>query len=113
MENQQNEQDTGDEIDFREFYRSIYLEEHSDSVCRILHFVGFLFILTTVFAASVTGIWELFVLIPVWGYGFGWTGHFFFENNKPATANYPLYSLYSYFIMNWEILTGKISSSPQ
>ncbi len=32
-------------------------------------------------------------LVPIIGYGFAWIGHFFFEKNKPATFEYPFYSL--------------------
>lgn len=31
--------------------------------------------------------------VPLVCYGFAWVGHFFFEENKPATFIYPVYSL--------------------
>jgi hypothetical protein len=45
--------------------------------------------------------------IPLIGYGFAWVGHFFFEKNKPATFEYPFYSLMGDFVMFWQILTRK------
>ena len=47
--------------------------------------------------------------VPVFGYGFAWVGHFFFEKNRPATFTYPLYSLIGDFAMFRDILLGKIS----
>lgn len=38
-------------------------------------------------------------------YGFAWVGHFYFENNKPATFIYPLYSLLGDFKLWYEITT--------
>jgi hypothetical protein len=51
-------------------------------------------------------------MIPVGGYGFAWVGHAFFEKNKPATFNHPLYSLASDFILFWRLLTGRERSRP-
>ncbi|MGN8055357.1 Mpo1-like protein [Pedobacter sp. 22163] len=53
--------------------------------------------------------WHFFLAIPVLGYGFAWVGHFFFEKNKPATFQYPGYSLVSDFILFYDLLTGKQS----
>jgi len=47
------------------------------------------------------------IFIPLAGYGFAWVGHFVFEKNKPATFQYPLYSLMGDFVMFWDILTRK------
>jgi hypothetical protein len=90
----------------KEFY-PYYLEEHQNSVCRILHFVGtgLLFVLFAI--GILTGNYFFFIAIPFVGYGFAWIGHFFFEKNKPATFQYPLYSLSSDFIMFFDLLTGK------
>ncbi len=90
----------------KEFY-PFYLSEHLDPVCRTLHFVGtgllIPIIIVAIYYQNALWLW----LLPVVGYGFAWTGHFFFEKNKPATFQYPLYSLASDFIMFWELLTGK------
>jgi hypothetical protein len=47
--------------------------------------------------------------IPLIGYGFAWVGHFFYEHNKPATFQYPLYSLMADWVMFKDILLGKIA----
>lgn len=44
----------------------------------------------------------------VFGYGFAWIGHFFFEKNKPATFTYPVYSLMGDWVMFVQILVGRI-----
>ncbi len=92
---------------FRDFY-PYYLSEHSDRTCRRLHFVGTLLVLVTAMVAVATGRLALLWLLPVVGYGFAWVGHFFFEHNKPATFQYPLYSLLGDFRMFGEMLTGRI-----
>ncbi len=92
---------------FRDFY-PYYLSEHSDRTCRRLHFVGTLLVIVTAVVAVVTGRLALLWLLPVVGYGFAWVGHFFFEHNKPATFQYPLYSLIGDFRMFGEMLTGRI-----
>lgn len=90
----------------KEFY-PYYLQEHQDPTCRILHFIGtgLLFVLLGAAILSQNYLW-LFA-IPLVGYGFAWVGHYFFEKNKPATFQYPLYSLVSDFIMFFELLIGK------
>ena len=82
----------------KEFY-PYYLEEHQNPTCRILHFIGtgLLFVLLAIVIISGNFYW--LVAIPFVGYGFAWVGHFFFEKNKPATFQYPLYSLTSDFIL--------------
>lgn len=92
----------------KEFY-PFYLTEHKDSVCRGLHFVGtFILILIAIFIV-VSARWSLIWTIPLVGYGFAWVGHAFFEKNKPATFQYPFYSLASDFIMFYDILTGRLT----
>ena len=93
---------------FEEFY-PFYLKQHSNKICRLLHVIG----TTIVFALTITAIYhsfyKLLILVPIAGYGFAWVGHFFFEKNKPATFQYPLWSLKSDFKMYFEIVSGKIS----
>jgi hypothetical protein len=95
---------------FKEFY-PYYLNEHRNATCRLLHFIG-----TTLFFVCLMGaflfhqIWFL-AFAPLCGYGFAWVGHFFYEKNKPATFQYPLWSLFSDFRLYFEIIGGKESIS--
>jgi len=91
---------------FEEFY-PFYLSEHVNPVSRKLHFIGTgLFFLVTL-AGIFRQQWSLLLLGPFFGYGFAWVGHFFFEKNKPATFQYPLYSLLGDFRFFFEVLGGK------
>jgi hypothetical protein len=90
----------------REFY-PYYLEEHQHPTCRILHFVGTGLIFVILGASLISGNYIWLASIPLVGYGFAWVGHFFFEKNKPATFQYPLFSLASDFILFFHMLTGK------
>ena len=101
-------QDTSTEFNsFAEFY-PYYLSEHENLTCRRLHFVGSTLILVLLAYTLMTEQWVLLWLIPVLGYGFAWTGHFFFEHNKPATFKYPFYSLLGDWVMFKDILLGNI-----
>ena len=82
-----------------------YLTEHQDTICRTLHFIGTGIVIGLFFSSIVFMDWRLFVAIPFAGYGFAWVGHFAFEKNKPATFQYPLYSLGSDFVMFWHIIS--------
>ena len=92
---------------FRDFY-PYYLSEHQNITCRRLHFVGSVLVLMTLLYSLFTQQWLLLLALPVFGYGFAWVGHFFFEHNKPATFTYPLYSLAGDWVMFKDMLTGKI-----
>ena len=89
-----------------------YLSEHQNHTCRVLHFTGTALLLLVLVWALATQTWWALALIPVIGYGFAWVGHAFFEKNKPATFQYPLYSLASDFIMFWDLLRGKEPFNP-
>lgn len=91
---------------FSEFY-PYYLSEHQDRTCRTLHFIGTSLFFVFLMGAFLFHKLELLILCPIAGYGFAWIGHFFFEKNKPATFQYPLYSLLGDFKLYFEILAGK------
>ena len=95
----------------KEFYL-FYLTEHNDSTCRLLHFIGTALVFLVLFWALLTQTWWGLILIPFVGYGFAWVGHYFFEKNKPATFQYPGYSLASDFILFFDILLGKQPLNP-
>lgn len=92
---------------FGEFY-PFYLAEHANVTCRRLHFVGSLLVIATVVLALAGADARWLMLAPLAGYGCAWTGHFFFEKNRPATFTHPLYSLAGDWVMFWDILNGRV-----
>ncbi len=91
---------------YTEFY-AFYLTEHSNKTSRILHFIGTMLFFLMLGYILLSGRFDLFWFLPVIGYGFAWFGHFFFEKNKPATFQYPFWSLISDFKLFFELLFGK------
>ncbi len=90
----------------REFY-PYYLSEHQNYTCRILHFIGTALLFVIVALAVILSDYRILISIPFVGYGFAWVGHFFFEKNKPATFQYPLFSLASDFLLFFDLLVRK------
>jgi hypothetical protein len=92
---------------FREFY-SFYLSQHVNRTCRRLHFVGSSLALGFLVLGIKNGQpWWLLVALLA-GYACAWVGHFFFEKNRPATFQYPLYSFLGDWVMYKDILIGRI-----
>lgn len=96
----------------KEFY-PYYLSEHQNPTCRKLHFVGTGLVLMLLLISLLTFKPMLLLLIPIIGYGFAWVGHFFFEKNKPATFQYPLFSLASDFILFFDLIRGSERFDPK
>ncbi len=92
---------------FAEFY-PYYLQEHSNDICRRLHYVGSLLVLGILAYALLTQQFIWLFALPFAGYGFAWIGHFVFEKNKPATFKYPLYSFLGDWVMLKDAFTGRI-----
>jgi len=92
---------------FSDFY-PFYLGEHANRTCRRLHFVGSTLVLLIVLAV----LWQRepawLLAVPLVGYGFAWSGHFFFEKNRPATFSHPWYSLMGDWVMWKDMLTRRI-----
>ncbi|MBY6093371.1 DUF962 domain-containing protein [Ferrimonas balearica] len=94
---------------FAEFY-PFYLREHSDARCRALHYTGSILVLLCLGFILASGRWTLLWLLPVIGYGFAWVGHFGFGHNKPATFQYPFYSLAADWVMLKDWMTGQLDA---
>ncbi|WP_339530784.1 DUF962 domain-containing protein [Pseudomonas mucidolens] len=92
---------------FAEFY-PYYLSEHGNSTCRRLHFIGTSLVIFIFALAVGKGAWWLLLALPLAGYSFAWAGHFFFEKNRPATFQHPLYSLVGDFVMYRDMILGKV-----
>lgn len=97
---------------FAEFY-PYYLAEHSKPLCRALHYAGSTVVLLLLGWLSYSGLWHFVWLLPLAGYGFAWVGHFFIEHNKPATFQYPWYSLLGDWVMYKDFLTGQLAAKLQ
>ncbi|MDO6617698.1 Mpo1-like protein [Pseudomonadota bacterium] len=89
--------------DFKSFY-PFYLSQHQNATCRRLHYLGSGLIVLLLLVTLVSQQWWQLLFIPVIGYGFAWIGHFVFEKNKPATFEYPLYSLLADWVMFAQML---------
>lgn len=92
---------------FADFY-PYYLQEHRDSTCRRLHFIGTSLVILVMLLALLSANFVWMWAVPLAGYSFAWVGHFFFEKNRPATFKHPFYSLLGDFVMYRDMLRGKV-----
>ncbi|MFW0717821.1 Mpo1-like protein [Pedobacter sp. N23S346] len=92
----------------KEFY-PFYLSKHTNTTSRILHFVGTGLVALTFFTGFLFHQSLFFIALPLFGCGFPWIGHFFFEKNKPTFFQYPIYTLASDFLIFYDLLNGKQS----
>ena len=90
--------------DFWDFY----VQEHSKPLTRALHLIGTLLGIALVVYFIAIGRWYFFPVFFVVGYGFAWFAHFVIEKNRPATFQYPFWSLISDFKMIAYMLTGRM-----
>jgi hypothetical protein len=97
----------------KQFY-PFYLSQHQNKICRLLHIIGTMiaigFLIAFVISIFYSIQWKYLLFGLISGYGFAWVGHFFFEKNKPATFEYPLFSLASDFILLFNSLFKKSKS---
>ncbi len=92
---------------FAEFY-PFYLGEHSNRMCRRLHFLGSTLALLCLAMLVRSGDWSWLLYGLLAGYGCAWLGHFGFEKNKPASFKRPLYSFMGDWVMYRDIWLGRV-----
>jgi|TARA_Y100000296_G_C5116442_1_gene227991 hypothetical protein len=92
---------------FNEYYQ-YYLSLHQNKWCRRIHVLGNIATLVYIGAVVYFGVWLLLLLVPFVVYPFAWSGHFFFEKNKPAAWSNPLKAKACDWKMMWDMLRGKI-----
>ena len=88
-----------------------YLREHSKKRTRLLHYCGTGASNILLITLIATQNYLLIPLVLLAGYGPAWIAHFFVEHNKPATFQYPLWSLIGDHHMTMLMLTGKLKDN--
>lgn len=78
---------------YRAFW-PFYLRQHANPATRMWHYFGTASALLVLMIAPWVG-WAALPLALVAGYVPAWIGHFFVERNRPATFEYPIWSLVS------------------
>ena len=92
-----------------DIYYKYYLILHRHPKCRLLHFIGqWVTIFFTMFVLY-NWYWFLIPLIPFVIYPFAWSGHYFFEKNKPAAFSRPFMAKACDWVMFKDILLGRLS----
>jgi len=100
-------------MNIKHYYKH-YLSLHQNKICRRLHVVGqlmtILFVICTVMLTLKTSPWFslLLIITPFIVYPFAWSGHFFFERNKPAAFKHPIKAKICDWIMLFDIIRGRI-----
>lgn len=94
-------------MNFSEYYKH-YLSLHQNKWCRRLHAIGQLTTILFVFLCINYSFFYGLVLTPFVVYPFAWSGHFFFEKNKPAAFKNPLWAKACDWIMLKDIIIGRI-----
>ena len=74
-----------------------------------MHFLGQIATIAFVFGVVAIELWPMLLVTPFVVYPFAWSGHYFFEKNKPAAFSSPLYAKISDWIMFKDILLRRIT----
>ncbi len=94
-------------MNFKEYYK-YYLSLHQNKWCRRLHVLGQVATISFVILVLKLKVWPLLLLAPFVVYPFAWSGHFFFEGNKPAAFSKPLWAKACDWVMLKDWITGRI-----
>jgi hypothetical protein len=94
---------------FQEFW-PFYLSQHRKPLTRALHLFGTDAAAIAIVVAAIQRKPALLLLGLALVYAFAWVSHFFVEHNRPATFEYPLWSLMADWKMWLFRLTGRLPS---
>jgi hypothetical protein len=94
-------------MEFKEYYK-YYLTLHQNKWNRRLHALGQITTLLFIALSVQEQQWFLLLWAPFIIYPFAWSGHFFFEKNKPAAWSKPLWAKACDWLMLRDMITGKV-----
>jgi hypothetical protein len=94
-------------MEFKEYYK-YYLTLHQNKWNRRLHALGQITTLLFIALSAQEQQWFLLLWAPFIIYPFAWSGHFFFEKNKPAAWSKPLWAKACDWLMLRDMITGKV-----
>ena len=92
---------------FKKYYK-FYLTLHQNKWCRRLHVLGQITTIMFAYLVLTKSLWYLVPVIPFVVYPFAWSGHFFFEKNKPAAFSKPLWAKACDWIMLKDWILGRV-----
>jgi len=95
------------QMTFSEYYE-YYLTLHQNKWTRRLHVLGQVATLGYLWFVLSNSLWLLLLATPFVVYPFAWSGHYFFEKNKPAAFSRPLWAKACDWVMLKDIITGRI-----
>ena len=90
-----------------EDYYQYYLTLHQNKTNRRLHVLGQLATILFIIFSLYTNVF-LLLLAPFVVYPFAWSGHYFFEKNKPAAFSNPLWAKISDWLMVRDIILRRL-----
>lgn len=95
-------------MNFEEYYKH-YLTLHRHPKCRLMHFIGQWATIGFVVLIVYTKYWLLIPILPFIVYPFAWSGHYFFEKNKPAAFSDPWKAKIADWVMFKDIILRRIT----
>tara|TARA_R100000152_G_C6782131_1_gene218561 strand:+ start:10745 stop:11035 length:291 start_codon:yes stop_codon:yes gene_type:complete len=94
-------------MEFKEYYEH-YLTLHQNKWCRRLHALGQITTIAYVVFCLLNSYWIPLLAAPFVIYPFAWSGHFFFEKNKPAAWSRPIWAKACDWVMLKDMIVGKV-----
>ena len=94
-------------MNLQEYYEQ-YLTLHQNKWNVRLHVVGQFITIAFVASCLYFGTFLMLLLAPFIIYPFAWSGHYFFEKNKPAAFSNPVLAKISDWMMLRDYLLGRL-----
>lgn len=92
---------------FKQYYE-YYLTLHQNKWNRRLHAIGQIATLIALTLIFYTSSWVFLLTVPFIVYPFAWSGHYFFEKNKPAAFSNPVWAKACDWVMLKDMIVGRI-----